>query len=261
MGIEVSASMVRIPWSEVSGFFLVLSRLSACFTFVPIPGVRSMVAPTRVLLAFCIALIVWPGLHMDAVPDSLSGVCIAAFGELILGLIAGVVLAWLGDMVSLAMQIVSLQAGFSYASTIDPTTEADSGVLLILGQLFSNLLFFATGAHLLVIHSFVRSFEVWPAGGAQIGHRAAEALIRYGGTIIELAARLALPVCALLLLTDITLAVLGRIQAQLPLLNLSMPLKTLGAMAVLAILAAYVPSLYQNGLHSALTTLHEAWSR
>ena len=33
----------------------------------------------------------------------------------------------------MAAQVLGLQAGYAYASTIDPNTQADSGILLVLG--------------------------------------------------------------------------------------------------------------------------------
>ena len=50
---------------------------------------------------------------------------------------------------------------------------------------------------------------------------------------LEIGVRLALPVAGFLLLVDLTLAVVGRLNAQFPLLNIAFPLKTgLAALAL-----------------------------
>ena len=51
-------------------------------------------------------------------------------GEAALGLAIGLALAIVLEVFQMAAQVVSLQAGFGYASTIDPTSGADSTVLL-----------------------------------------------------------------------------------------------------------------------------------
>jgi flagellar biosynthetic protein FliR len=64
-----------------------------------------------------------------------------------------------------------------------------------------------------------------------------EVLRKLGDGMFRTGLRLALPVLALLALTDLALALVGRINAQLQLLTLSFPLKMLAAVAMLAALA------------------------
>ena len=45
----------------------------------------------------------------------------------------------------MAAQILSLNAGFSFAQTIDPTTQAQSGVLVVFAQLAGGMVFLALG--------------------------------------------------------------------------------------------------------------------
>jgi flagellar biosynthetic protein FliR len=54
---------------------------------------------------------------------------------------------------------------------------------------------------------------------------------------------MALPVVALLLMVDVSLALLGRLNAQLQLLSLAFPLKMLIALAVLSWVAALFPRI------------------
>ena len=51
------------------------------------------------------------------------------------------------------------QAGYAYASTIDPNTEADSGVLLVFAQLMAGMLFFALGLDREVLRLFAQSLD------------------------------------------------------------------------------------------------------
>ncbi len=68
-------------------------------------------------------------------------------------------------MFTLAMQILGIQAGYGYATTIDPNSEADSGVLVVLAQLTSWLMFLAFGMERHVIRALARSLGD-PSGGA-----------------------------------------------------------------------------------------------
>jgi flagellar biosynthetic protein FliR len=70
--------------------------------------------------------------------------------------------------------------------------------------------------------------------------------------MLSLGVRLALPVVALLLLVDIALALMGRINAQLQLLSLAFPAKMLAALLLLAASAPIFPTLLE---HSGMRTV------
>jgi flagellar biosynthesis protein FliR len=53
--------------------------------------------------------------------------------------------------------------------------------------------------------------------------RRAEALIRLGASLFAVGVRLALPVVALLVMVDVALALMGRLNQQLQLLSLAFP--------------------------------------
>lgn len=239
----------RFEMSTVLGFLLVVARLGSALLFVPIPGVKAAPELTRVFLicAVCVSLYpLWP--RYSATEFSLGVYVLWFVGELVLGLAAGLLVAFLSDMLVFTVQAVSVQAGFSYASSIDPNSEADSSVLQIVAQLMTNLLFFSAGGDRLVLQAFANSLRVWPPGHVQLGWSAANVVVGAGSMMMELGLRLALPIAALLLLTDITLALLGRIQAQLQLLSLAFPVKMLGSLAALATLISLAPLLFQSGL-------------
>jgi flagellar biosynthesis protein FliR len=58
--------------------------------------------------------------------------------------------------------------------------------------------------------------------------------------------RLALPVIGLMLMVELTLALLGRINSQLQLMTLSMPLKILAALATISVLLTLFPAVYSG---------------
>ena len=66
--------------------------------------------------------------------------------------------------------------------------------------------------------------------------------------------RLALPVVALLVMVDVALALLGRLNAQLQLLSLAFPAKMLTALVVLSWVAALFPRIL------ARSSAGQAWA-
>lgn len=232
-------------------FLCLLVRITAAMSFVPLPGMRQAPNAPRIMLAIAIALLVAPALtiaHPAQQPHqprtfSISDAVWSLPAEAALGVAAGVAVGWILELFSMGMQILSLQAGYSYASMIDPATQADSGVLQVAGQLAAGLLFVSLGWEREVLAAFASSLEHSPLGSFQPNSDLAAMIIRWTASMITLAFRLALPVTALLLLLDMALALLGRTQPQMALINLALPLKMGATILLMALQASSWPAL------------------
>jgi flagellar biosynthetic protein FliR len=148
---------------------------------------------------------------------------------------------------------MSLQAGYSFASTFDPNTQADSGVLVVFTQITAGMLFFATGLDREVIRVFARSLETYPAGSFVLTRGAAMQLLSAGSTMFSTGLRLALPIIAIMVMIDIALALLGRVNAQLHLTTVAFPVKMLVCLTMLGWLALLFPVLYRAQSSATLT--------
>ncbi len=247
---------VRVPLGELLGFLLVLARVSGALVFVPLPGMRHGPPVARALLATGTALALyplWPALPAALPrPSQLVGWLLA---EAALGLTIGVAVSLLNEGFLVAAQIFGLPAGYSYASTVDPTTEADSNVLLVFAQFLAGLLFFALGLHLEVVRIFARSLVLYPPGTYLATPAGAEMALTLGAAMFSIGLRLAMPVVALLLLADVTLALLGRIHAHLQLLMLAFPVKMLAALAMLSAITGLYLKLYRAAAERSFEVL------
>jgi flagellar biosynthetic protein FliR len=90
------------------------------------------------------------------------------------------------------------------------------------------------------------SLRLSPPESFSVNSGWALALIRFAGLIFSSGLRLAAPVIALLLLGDASLAVLGRTQPQLHLVSLTMPLKLVATMLILATTVALQPGIFES---------------
>jgi flagellar biosynthetic protein FliR len=228
-----------------------LTRVAATFVFVPLPQLRQSSTTVRITLSLAITVALqfaWP-----VTPVSLNG----GFAEVWLllermaaeagfGIAIGLVVAVVMETFPLAMQIFGIQAGYGYASTIDPNSEADSGVLVVLAQLTAWMLFLAFGMERHVIRALASSLDRYPAGAFAVSPEARSAVLSLGSAVFSTALRLALPVVALLLLVDLTLALFGKLHSQLQLLSLAFPAKMLATLGMLALLSQAFPAVYEG---------------
>ncbi len=237
------------------GFMLTLARVAGVFVFVPMPGVGGVVNPARVILAMGITIALfplWP--QIKQYPD--AGMMVMwLFVEAALGIGIGLAVAFITEAFAVGAQVMSLQAGYGFASTFDPNTQADSGVVVVLMQIVSGLLFFTTGLDREVIRVFARSMETFPAGSFVLTRGPAMQILNLGSTIFSTGLRLALPIIAVMVMIDISLALLGRVNAQLHLTVVAFPVKMLIFLTLLGWLAMLFPMLYREQSGTALTVV------
>jgi flagellar biosynthetic protein FliR len=241
------AHPLTIPLALVFGFVLVLARVAGTFIFVPLPGLHAGPDIARAVLAFSVTLALfplWPHVNLSA--PYIGGLVVAMMAELTLGLTIGVAVSVLNESFLMAGQIVGLQAGYGYASMVDPSTQADSGLLVVFAQLIAGMLFFAMGLDREIIRAFARSLETFPAGTFALAPAGADQILRLASGMFSVGLRLAMPALALLLLVDVALALLGRLNQQLQLLMLAFPVKMMAAIALLAALAVVFPHVYRG---------------
>jgi flagellar biosynthesis protein FliR len=232
--------------SLLYAFLLVLARMAGIFIFLPLPGFKAGPDAAKITLALALTLALyarWPVIAPPANILLMAGWMIAEAG---IGLATGLAVSFLIEAVTMAAQAVSTQAGFAFASTVDPNTEADSTVLILIAQLTAAMLFFALGLDRQLLSILAQSLETHPPGSITSSRASAEALVMLGSGIFTTGLRLALPLMALLFLIDLSVGLLGRLSSQLQLIALAFPAKMLAAVAALSVLVLLIPQVFQQ---------------
>ncbi len=245
-------------YTTLFGFLFMLARISGVFAFLPLASFKATPQPARVVLALAMTLMLRSGWTAPAALQAGRGITLGPLvsglaEETALGLCIGVALAVVFEAFQMAAEAISLQAGFGYASTVDPASGADSTVLLTIAQLTAGLLFFVTGADRLFVRALAESVRLAPPASFTLNQTSALALIPFVSSLFSVGLRLAAPLLALLLLADAALAILGRVQAQLHLISLTMPVKLAATMLILSATLALEPRF--------LESLMTSWAR
>ena len=238
---------VHFGSEALGGFLLTLTRVGSALFLMPLPAFKDLAAAGRIVLVIglTVALMpVWPKVQFDG----LSGAqfLLAVLGETGFGLVLGLAISFLNGTFQVAAQIISMQAGFSFASTFDPSSQADTTVFQMLSQLVAGLLFFSLGVHRQLLRLLARSFDVFSPDHTALAAASLHTVVGLGGMMFATGLRLGLPVVALLLLTEIALGVLSRLHAQLHLVTLTFPIKTALSFAFLGAILTRWPALYEQ---------------
>lgn len=239
---------VAFPGELLGGLLLLLARLGAWLAFVPLPGLSRAPARLRAALAVALTLLMLPAApaaRLASGADLLAGV----LGEILWGLSCGAATALLFEAFQLGAQIAGLQAGFSFASTIDPTSQADSAVLGVWMTLLVGSAACAAGLDRELLRALAGSV------GAPRGPLEAALLGQLAARMFTTGLALALPVIAVLLVVDLALALVSRYQPNLPLLSLAFPVKMLGSLWLLGLLTPQLLRLFSQAWPGTLAAL------
>ena len=231
---ELAAGVAN--WSSMaSGFALVLVRVSVLVALTPFFSGKGL--PTRTRAVFCLALawLLVPAVaaSMGSRPVELSFT--ALLGEVAVGAIYGLTLSLFNEMLLLAGQIVGMQFSFSLVNLLDPASEIQTPLMGDLFQLMGTLVLLAAGLDRIVLASMVRSLRAVPPGSFHLTAMpaVAQALVPMLSGSFFAALELAAPVLAATILVEISVALMGKLSPQLPVISLTIPLKTLTGFGLL----------------------------
>lgn len=220
-------------WTHFLGAMtLVLVRISGMVAFAPFFSSTALPVRVKAVLVLAMAFLLAP--LVATLPNAQVSLGFAPLmGELAVGLVYGLVLALLNEMLLLAGQIAGMQFSFSLVNLMDPASAIQTPLLGDLFQLMGTLVILASGLDRILLASMVRSFRVVPLGGYTLLPATAQAIVHAAGGVFLAAVELVAPVLAATLLVEVAVALLGKLSPHLPVMNLTVPLKTLTGFALL----------------------------
>jgi len=240
--------------SDMLSYFLTLFRLSVVLFLLPFFGGASIPNPVKAALVLVLSLALWPQLSFPAsmMPTGWN-IVIMFLGELILGLILGMLVNFLFSAVQLGGQIIGFQMGFAMVNVVDPITGTSNAVSAHFLYMCTMLTFLVLNGHLYLLKAVGMSFDYIPPGTLLLQPELADDIFHFSNMMFTLAIRIAAPVMAALFLVDLSLALISRAAPQMHVLVLGFPIKiTVGFFFlafIFSIMAQYVGD-YLSGLNS-----------
>jgi flagellar biosynthetic protein FliR len=227
-------------------------RVGGAFTFMPFFG--SDAIPIRlkaVLVLLCTALL-YPHTSVAVAAFSPSVLTQLVLSEMMLGLLMGLCLQFAFEAVQLAGQIGGFQLSFSLVNVLDPQSNVDTPVLANFQQLVTLFLFLQMNVHHWILRAIQKSFERVPPGSVSFSTEQLHALFRAAGGMWVAGLQLAAPLLLATMVLDVTVGFVSKAAPQIPVLFLSIPMKTLLGFGVLALALGLWPEFFEKQFGQAL---------
>jgi flagellar biosynthetic protein FliR len=235
----------------LSAGVLVLIRLSGLIVFAPILSSSAITGQVKAGLAVAMTILLAP--VVAVLPGARPVLDFSAvLGELGVGLTLGLALTMLNEALNFAGTVMGFEFSFSLVSLLDPNTMIETPVLgQMLGWL-GILVILGAGLHRTMILAVMRSFSVVPVGQAALQVHTGVALSGMASGLFLAGLQLAAPVLAAALTVEVTVALIGRLSPQLPVLVVSIPLKAIASYVVLIASLAVWPGWIERHFNALL---------
>ena len=235
----------------VEAMILTLVRISGIFVFAPFFSSSALPVRAKAVFVGATAFLIAP-LVADF-PDAHREVSISAvLAEIAVGLVYGIVLALLNEMLLFAGQITGMQLSFSMVNLLDPTSSIQTPLMGDLFQIMGTLVLISAGLDRVLLASVIRSFRAVPLGAFGLSPMTARGIVDAAAGVFLAALELAAPLLAATMLIEIVVALLSKMSPQLPVTLMTVPLKTLVGFVVLAGSLALWPRFIEARFSSLL---------
>lgn len=238
---------------------LLLSSVRIIPLFFMLPFFGFVLAPIRIVFAVAIAMSVTPSLTM-LTQSSWNDVwtptilVFLVLKEVMIGFLLGFVISlpfYAADMSGRLVDVVRGSVADSFSSYVrEKTTPLGMFYMWI-----AIILFFAIDGHLMFLRALANSYEIMPVFNAQHGPEimlSANNIISTTSQMLIVGVALAMPVIATVLLVDLGLGIVNRINPQISVYFVGLPLKSivgvLGVLISLSILSSIIVDEFDKSI-------------
>jgi flagellar biosynthetic protein FliR len=207
-----------IALNDFSLFLLVLTRVTGLFAAAPVFGRANLPAYFKIGFAFLFAMILTNTVTGTVIAgyESVYGFAFLIVKEFLVGIALGFVANMLFTAIYVAGQLIDMQIGFGVVNVLDPISSIQVPITANFYFIMSMMIFLSVRGHHVLVRAMFDSFNYLPIGSAvfdgqfQMGNVA-----RLFGEVFILGFRIAAPVTAAILISDVALGVLSRTVPQL----------------------------------------------
>ena len=219
--------------TELAILLSILLRLSIVLFMLPIFSSAGVPSTVKAMIVLSLSIMLFPIIkqNIQPVPLDLAALASVIIGELIYGILFALSMLLIISAFHLAGELIGFEMGFGFSQTADPQTGARFGVLSIWTQLLATMIFLSVNGHHMVLKILVESFKTVPIGSFALDSGLFAKMILLSAMLFTVAIKLAAPVLAVLVLTQIGLGLMSKFAPQINILATSFPLTiTLGVL-------------------------------
>jgi flagellar biosynthetic protein FliR len=256
MGQATLSTLVgQIGGAKVTGFFLVLARISPLFMLAPLFSSKMMPAKAKTVVAVGLAIGLTPiAVRGQQIPTDPLAVTALLVEQLLVGLAFAFAVGAVTSAVEAAGALTDMIAGFSFGSLVDPINGNQGGTMTNLYSLLGMAMFIAIGGDAWVLRGLARTFDLLPLTKSAPIASLTSGVEQAFGSIFVAAIEVAAPVLLAMLVTDVAFGMVSKVVPQLNVFAVGFALKVGVTMLVVAASLPFISGFMSTQISSAVLT-------
>jgi len=241
---------------------LVLTRLGMLLMAMPAVGV-GVPRRVRAILALMLTALLLPTVAERTPAAELPEIshhidlALAVAREGMIGMLIGATLQMAITGVQLAGEAITSTGGMQLGDAIDPTTQSSMPALARLVGMMVTATMLILGGHRLVMTLLLESFISVPAGRVTFADPMMDVIVSSMSGAMASGVRVAGPVLAALLLSNLVTGLISRTLPQINVLAIGLSVNSLAMLVITAMTIGSAAWIFQDDLDGILTQLHD----
>lgn len=243
---------------------LVMTRLSTLLVAMPAVGV-GVPKRVRAFLAILLTVLLLPPVAsataVDSLPriDNLIDLVIAVAREGLIGLLIGSTIQLIITGLQLGGEAITSTGGMQLGDAVDPTTSSSMPSVARMVGLLVTAVMLIVGGHRILLGVLLDSFEALPAGHVEFHDSMMTLVIDQLSAGMAAGMRVAAPVIAALLLSNLVTGLISRTLPQINVLAIGLSINAMAMLVVLALTIGSAGLIFQEELTAAAERLTRLW--
>lgn len=245
----------------VNAFLWPLFRILGLFMTAPLFSESSINLHVKVGAAALITLVIAPALPIPDIPTASWPALWLAIQQVLIGFALGFIMRIAFAVVILAGEFIGFQMGLSFASFFDPGTGAQTAVISRILNIVAMLCFLAVNGHLVMLHAFIRTFEVFPIQPGNFDPNGWGVILDWSSELFLSGMLLALPLIIILLTMNLAFGILNRTAQQITIFAVGFPITLMTGIVVLTLVipqtAPFLTQLFESGYETMMRFIQQ----
>lgn len=228
-------------------FLLIFIRMVGLFVIAPIFSRANIPTYLKIGFSFMLALILVNTIsNQNIIINNIYEFTALVFREFIVGITLGYVSYMIFTAIYVAGELIDMQIGFGVVNVIDPISNIQVSITSTFYFILCMLIFLLCNGHYILIRALFSSYNYIPLGKAVFGEGLQSRVLEVFGGLFIIAFKVAAPILAAILITDVALGVLSKTVPQLNVFMVGMPLKILLGLSVMFVTIPLFISIVQT---------------
>ena len=245
---------ITLSGAPLLSFLIASIRITSWMAVAPPFNNRAIPPMAKVILALSLSMLMAPELANQTLPSDFPSLFVVIVTQVAVGVAMGFVTMLLFSAIQAAGSLIDLFGGFQLAAAFDPLSLNTNSVFGRFHEMLAFVLLVTTGGHLLVLGGLLNTFRYLPIDGSPDLSSWPTVFTTAVGMFFSVAFQIALPLAAVLFVSDLALALLTKVAPALNAFTIMFPVKIALTLMLVGLSFPVLP----NALERLISLINDA---